>query len=322
MIVSRLCLHVGYQKTGSTWLRQHLFNNSALGFSAPFTRYQMLEQIVYPHAFDFDPALCHAYFDDGIMNASGDDLCPVLSLERLSGNPVSGGYDSKELADRLANTFPDAKVMIVIREQKSMILSSYKEYIKSGGPSSLLGYLDPPPPKRIPYFDFDHYKYHRLIRYYFQLFGRSHVIVLPFEMFNSSPLEFLNRFVCFVYPQREPSPIIEKLPCDERVNVGFSGIELEIKRHLSMLFGERNSLNLHSLFPTGRFERTAFNGFKMLGVFNVAPKPLRNHLDKNLITQVAQLVGYRYTDSNRQTSQLIGIDLATYGYDLDKNNVI
>ena len=50
---------------------------------------------------------------------------PVISHERLSGYPHSGGHDSKEIAHRLAAVFPNAKVVIVIREQKSMILSNY-----------------------------------------------------------------------------------------------------------------------------------------------------------------------------------------------------
>jgi len=48
---------------------------------------------------------------------------PVLSAERLSGNPDSGGYDSVHVAEYLAATFPEARVLIVIREQADMLVS-------------------------------------------------------------------------------------------------------------------------------------------------------------------------------------------------------
>lgn len=312
-------IHIGYQKTGSTWLRQHLFNNTEVGFTSPFSRNQLLEQLVYPHAFDFDPDRCRAFFEADLSEADGRGLRPVISLERLSGNPVSGGYDTKELADRIANTFPEGRVFIVIREQKSMILSSYKQYVKGGGPSSLKGYLDPPQPRRIPYFDFDHYKYDRLIKYYRDLLGISGVLVLPFEMFKRSPCEFVKQLGRFVYPDRDLSSLIRKLPWDEPVNVGYSGPEMAIKRRMSMLIGERNSLNLHSLVPAGRLERGLFRAAKMVGVFNLVPRPMRRRQDRKLSSQVAQMVSDRYVDSNRQTAQLTGIDLTTYGYDLGAN---
>ena len=83
-----------------------------------------------------------------------------------------------------------------------------------------------------------------------------------------------------------------------------------------MLFGNRNSFNLHSLFPTGRFERKVFNGAKKIGVFNLVPKSLRDRKEKKLKAQVAQLMERRYAESNLQIGQLVGIDLSTYGYDV------
>jgi hypothetical protein len=53
----------------------------------------------------------------------------VITDERLSGNPQSGGYDSRELADKTPRTFPDSKMLIVVREQTAIIYSSYKQYV-------------------------------------------------------------------------------------------------------------------------------------------------------------------------------------------------
>jgi hypothetical protein len=60
-------------------------------------------------------------------------LIPMVSSERLSGNPHSGGYDSAVLAERLHQVFPGARVLVMIREQRSMILSSWAQYVRVGG---------------------------------------------------------------------------------------------------------------------------------------------------------------------------------------------
>ena len=73
-----------------------------------------------------------------------EGLSPVVSFERFSGNPFSGGYDSKEIADRLVQVFPDARVLVVVREQRSMIVSTYKQYVREGGALPPSKFMLPP----------------------------------------------------------------------------------------------------------------------------------------------------------------------------------
>jgi hypothetical protein len=122
-------------------------------------------------------------------------LLPVVSNERLSGHPSSGGYDSKEIADRLAAVFPEGKVLIVIREQRSVIQSVYKQYVLAGGPSPFGRFVDAPadPADRVPAFDFRFYEYHHLIRHYQDRFGGGSVRVLAYETFVQDPAEFVRR---------------------------------------------------------------------------------------------------------------------------------
>ena len=151
---AEVLIHIGYHKTSTTWFQKFLFNNSAIRFILPWRNPEILPVLVYPHALDFAPHTCRKYFQAAILEAQNCGLIPALSSEELSGNPHSGGYASKELADRLAAVFPEAKVLIVIREQKSMIVSTYKQYVKVGGTYSLANYLQPPVRgrERIPLF--------------------------------------------------------------------------------------------------------------------------------------------------------------------------
>ena len=66
---------------------------------------------------------------------------PVISYERLSGNPHAGRFDARTIADRIKAAFPKARIFCVIREQNDMILSTYFQYLKIGGTDSVRDYL-------------------------------------------------------------------------------------------------------------------------------------------------------------------------------------
>ena len=101
--------------------------------------------------FAWSPSKARETFETGIRDAVERGLVPVLSAERLSGNPDSGGYDSVHVAEYLAATFPEARVLIVIREQADMLVSGYERYVRNGGPGTLRQYGSPPwAPRALP----------------------------------------------------------------------------------------------------------------------------------------------------------------------------
>ena len=117
----------------------------------------------------------------------------------MSGYPASGGYDSQLIADRLHRMVPRARVLIVIREQKSFLRSMYSQYVTDGGDLPLSRFLNPPEPhlNRVPGWDFDFLAYHRLIGYYRKLFGPERVLVLPFELLTREPRRFITDILRF-----------------------------------------------------------------------------------------------------------------------------
>jgi hypothetical protein len=137
-----LLIHSGYQKTGTTWLQKHLFNNPTIGFAKPFGPREISEALVFPFPLTFDAEQCDSYLAPPFQQARDDGLFPVLSRERLSGSLCGGGYDSKEIADRLVRVFPAAKILIVIREQRAMLLSSYQQTVKGSSCLSLKQFLN------------------------------------------------------------------------------------------------------------------------------------------------------------------------------------
>jgi hypothetical protein len=161
-------IHIGYHKTGSTWLQKHLFDCPERGFFRlsgkeisknhiglrPATR--------FARRFVFEPGdrlySLNEFSPDRMRELLGeckvlDSAIPVLSDERLSGHPETGGFDSQDICDRLSQVFDSPKIFIVIREQKSLIASCYLDFLLKGGTSSLKEYMDPTC-KRSPRFRF------------------------------------------------------------------------------------------------------------------------------------------------------------------------
>src|SRR5215217_1431938 len=190
----RPLLHIGYHKTGTTWLQRQVFSNAEAGFSFVARPPALRSAFVVVDPFDFEPQIVRKNFEPKIWEAQEKDLVPVLSFERLSGSPYAGGYDSRPIADRLAAAFPDARIMLVIREQTRMLVSTYKQYIRKGGAASFRQYITMPTGAgRMPVFRFEFLEYHRLIGYYQRLFGPEDVLVLPYELLEGGPKAFLQR---------------------------------------------------------------------------------------------------------------------------------
>src|SRR5215211_2730079 len=222
--VMRPLLHIGYHKTGTTWLQRHVFGDPKSGFS----QMSGAQRLIAVNAFDFKPKRIRRQMGRRIGEAQG--LVPVLSSERLSGEPQFGGYDSELIADRLAAVFPDARVLVVIRAQTSMFLSIYKEYIRRGGAASLRQYLAAPDDGYwMPRFRFEFLEYHRLIGYYQDLFGAESVMVLPYELLRTQPEAFLGQISGFVGTKVVP-------PRVRSVNVSLSAFALGLKRRANRYF--------------------------------------------------------------------------------------
>jgi hypothetical protein len=189
-------IHVGYPKAGSTFLQRWFAAHPQLAFT--------------------DRGIAglgdvYAIVRDGVAPRSGL-LYRVTSYEGLvaphaqAGRDVVVDYDSLRQVDMpssqaavctmLADLFPNAVVLMVTRGFRSMILSSYSEYVRSGGDADLADLIaastaraagqdhssDLEPQKYGHLIGLDPWNYDRTIDLYSRAFGRERVIVLPYEL--------------------------------------------------------------------------------------------------------------------------------------------
>lgn len=220
-------VHIGYHKTATTWLQQNLLDNQDLGFKRYISKDQIRDHIILPHGLDFNADQVRTWYESLVDG----DYISVVSSERISGNPHSGAYDSKQNADRIAAVFPNARILIVIREPIAAIASCYLQYVKSGGVCSLQDYIEPTRNGLavMPLFRADHFNYAKLINYYKGLFDE--VLVLSYEDFVQDPSGFCSKITSFAGAKE-----LQDLPYTSVTNQGLSFLSCFVLRQFNKLF--------------------------------------------------------------------------------------
>jgi hypothetical protein len=298
----RLLIHIGHHKTGSTFVQKLIFQQAECGFYSPWRHKEYIEKLIICNPFAFDSNDVRSFFEPGIAEAWKKSLVPVISDEMLSGNPWKGGYSSRSTADRLFATFPEGRVLIVIREQTSMILSMYKHFARNYLSASIQRYLEPPKPAIEPLFRLEYLECHWLIYYYQQLFGKENVLVLPYEMIKVDKSGFLQRLSSFT-ETNIPDDIGQEV-----VNRGYSGLTIELKRWTNLFSPNR---------PTSSWY-TKLNNSIFYHINEIIPEKVGKHFDQKLESYIKTRIDDFYQKSNRITAELTGLDLQAYGYLVEK----
>ena len=300
---AEMLIHIGYHKTGTTWLQSAFFpNHPDLAVAAEYPA--LAEQVINPDGLEFDAAVVRRFFQPRIDAAVAASKIPVLTTERLSGNPHSGGYDSKTIADRLHDAFPQATVLIMVRRQVDMAVSMYKQYVRMGGVCSLREYLMPPVDGRIPLFRMKFLEYHHLAGYYVRLFGPERVRVMVYEHFRDAPALFLDELCDFLAIRRDIA-----FPAHEHANASLSDFSTLLKRRVNRWHGG------DSLYPvTPPLPRLTGGLFRAIERLDRAG--LSRLSTVNLKRDSAEMLQGRFSASNRELAKAFGLELGQYGYEL------
>ena len=118
--------HVGYHKTGTTWLQKRVFP-TAEGIT-PVGSHPVIRPLVASLARDEKhmPATLRA----ALGEIGGRAL---VSYEALVGSPWGHGPSPQQRAERLASVVPDAKIILTVRDPDDLRRSLYAQYVNEGG---------------------------------------------------------------------------------------------------------------------------------------------------------------------------------------------
>ncbi len=296
-------IHIGYVKTGSTWIQNSYFGSENSPFLSLAPPCKTVSNIVSPHCLDPVPDEFVCEIRKKMVSAYKNGKIPLLSSERLSGNPISGGFDSLLIAERLKKICDDAKILIVVREQASMILSCYKQYIRECGVGSLKKYVNPPNDAKLPMFHMSFFNFHLLVRKYQKLFGEEKVKVLCYEYLRENPVAFCNSVARF-----SGAPEIESVPVTH-VNTALRNSTIVARSYTNWLFC-RARTNVHAPFDA------KWVGNILNGASKYVPGIIDKKLGEKLKRSAEEVSSGRFAETNRMLQEITGLDLSRYGYEV------
>lgn len=297
-----ILVHIGFPKTATTWLQKHVFSNTELGFISPWGVRSGLaiDQFVLSSPFHFDPENSRNTFLEGAEGTLAEGLVPVLSEETLVGDPTSGKYWGKTAADKIFQTFPTARIIISIREQRSFILSAYKQYTLGGGTASIDRFLGLGNAVLRPGFEGicqrNSLEYDRVISYYQSLFGKQNVIVLVYEELRSNPDRYLDRLFRFAgVATSSPS----SAPTERPVHVGQKGLTLHVRRFGNRYVPRQDVLTSERPISWRILQKlcAVSDGF--------VPSRVHSTYSRGVTDRIDLLVGDYFLESNHRTNALL-----------------
>lgn len=194
MVESNPILHVGFPKTASTWF-QEMFYPELHGIRY-IQREIVQDHFITPGAFEFNLNKTKAFFSSP-TNKQTTIICEELLLGRLRPGGVQG-HLTVSIAQRLKQVFPEAKIIIMLRNQLDALASSYSEYIKSGGNFSASKFLKSErlylgQYHKLALLQPEYFQYHNVLDLYASLFGQDKLKVYLYEDFLDAPLPFLTK---------------------------------------------------------------------------------------------------------------------------------
>jgi hypothetical protein len=180
-------IHIGYPKTGSNFLRrwfaahpQLSYREGAIGGFA-----NVLDIVRQGEAAPAQPAF-RVTSSEGLATPHADIGADPSDPDR--GHQRSTPAAQAAVCATLAAIFPNAHILIVTRGFRSMILSAYSQYVRTGGELALDRFIAPRDGGLAARDDV--WSYSQLVGLYRDAFA-DRVITLPYELLRDHPARFI-----------------------------------------------------------------------------------------------------------------------------------
>ncbi len=308
-------IHTGAAKAASTWLQNEFFRNEHSGFFEIIPKSKAIQHLVSPSPLEFSADSCKSVFEPYWQTLTDEKRIPVVTAERFSGASRMGDYDSKEIADRLFSVFPEGRVLYLVREQKSMLLAQYLQYLRRGGTWPLEKFLNPPikDVAKASYFRWERFRYDRLVEYYQSLFGKERVLVLPMEMLKIDPSGLVRRIREFSGLPADDEAL-QGFPFRTPANASLSSYTMNWRRRTNWLVSHATSFNPKPLISWN--ETHDFWKKKGPKLDRLIPQSFKTRHKTEQTRVLKKIVGNYYAFSNAKLAAQTSLDLSAYGYDL------
>ena len=300
------CIHIGLHHAGSTFIQGELLPK--LKKITPITFHQntfLNKEFLY---------LCQASemyynneYEKKVKNLLKEKKNIFISSEGLSGtryNVYTSCYTNKSIAERLKNIFIKPKILIGIRNQKSIIESFYKETVRYGYLSNYEFFFR----ENLRNNQFDIFKYSKLIKFYMDFFGNENVYVYLYENFFD-----INKTKNLLISMGIDPEGIEDVDFNRRLNSSYSPLSHNLSFLFNRFFGSKLSYGV----SFGKDPRLFFYNFWRYKLSKVTDKISYSIGYKNIklnFSNYAQILYDQFHEDNLELSKLLDINLQDKGY--------
>lgn len=296
--MSGTIIHIGYPKTATTWFFQYFYpcikNSERIYFDDLIIDYEK-------NIFELRNSI-----------VSQEDQSVILMSHVFSGLVnfnYNEGYYRKFFINHLKKHFPEATIVIFLRNQLDFLASGYSSYVMRGGTFTVEKLFGKKRENIQSVFSLEYLNYCNLIELYQNFYGKENVHVFCYEEFLNNNINFLEEFIV-----RLNLEVDMNLISTEKVNEKFRKRLIWLVRQSNFLYSKgpgpkRYYINipwLHEaiLKKVSRMNKNSFWGPKLDYHEILGPE-----LEKDLHEY--------FSISNNKLSEIMGYDqLKKHGYPL------
>ena len=313
--------HIGLPKAMSTWLQKELFIERMGYYSVPGALLMDVIQYKNIHSRKYSRETLLL----ALHAAKERNLTAVCSREGSSIALSQAKTNFRQRAQMIHQLGLDAKVLLILREQRSWLYSIYQEHVRLAIMiASLPRFLLSKDGIGDISHEMDTVGYDELIQTYYHLFGRDRVLVLPYELFLVDPRSWITQILHFSEITDTLEDKINQLAIHKKVYRSSSPFVVQATAGVGYLFFlpelnhavQPNRGRIYPIFNENNVKRGKLKKRLTWLDTHVIPASYNMWLKQRWQSEIDYWVGNKYKASNARTSQLIGIDLAQYGYDV------
>ncbi len=298
-----LFVHVGYPRTGSTLLQQHIIPARKGGV---FSGVNVLSRLLAESGTSGERTrlllireLCRHGYDGNL---------PIwFSDESLSGDLLRDEYG---VAEKLHTVIPEARVIVCLRSQISLIPSFFAHAcMKSGYSGSYAKYVE----TVLLSGKFDYY---RFLAPFWEFFGMDGVCILLYEDLASAPMKFMRTLFAFMGVPPAHDEEIDTRGGNRNIRpapffIMLAGLlnRAVDSRMFSLISNSEKTIDEKRL-KLKRFFRYWLVRFSALGRYMGPFGSIGGGYQKTLRNEIAGA----FRASNGKLAECTGLPLAAYGY--------
>ncbi len=282
-------IHIGYPKCGSTFLQMEVFPKiKAVKTSSTTESDEFLLKAV-PHIMTLDSI----FYDPAFIKDCAEKMNPkinVISYEGFAGFVSLGrGVETATITKRLKNIFPDTKILVVLRNQETIIPSLYTHDVKFGYACDFDKWFK----MFEATFRYIFLKYSGLIECYRDIFGKENVKVVFFEeLFKKETIKEILDFSGI------DSAGLENVDCSSRKNTAYTPLSLSLTLWLNRHFGTKINLGAGFVYCFWRYRISKYVD-SISGLFGMKKKNfITSKIDEKLVEW--------FREDNRKLAEVIG----------------